>query len=53
MTITEALEHVIDAAKQHRDTIHESGRLSGVAELLSEAIRVVEEGSIEQKDIAA
>ncbi len=42
MTHDEALHHVLDGARQHRDALAETGRLDGVADLLSEAIHVVE-----------
>jgi hypothetical protein len=46
MTHTEAQSIVTDAARQHRDSLIECGRLSGVADLLTEAIEIVESGLI-------
>lgn len=43
MTLQEAMEHVLDGARQHRDTLVEAGNLDGVAALLSEAIIIVEQ----------
>ena len=47
MTLQEAMEHVIDAARQHRDTLIEARNLEGVAALLSNAITIVEQSQME------
>lgn len=53
MTPADAIAHVIDAAKQHRDTLTEYGRLSGAAELLTSAIQIVESGLVADEQRSA
>lgn len=48
-----ALAIVVDAAKQHRNSVTEAGRLSGIVDLLSNAIRIVERGSVAELEEAA
>lgn len=46
MTQPEAIAILIDATRQHRDSLGEHGRLTGLVDMYDEAIRVVEGGDL-------
>lgn len=48
LTLEDAYAHVIDGARQHRDSMIADGRIDGAAALLTEAIAIVEQDQQEK-----